>query len=176
MLYFIGGPAKVGKSKLAERLLKEKGIPYLPTDIIMVLLKENGIEKFATQNPAELFFKYLIPLAKHLPYLRSDFCVEGNAFGPKHIEKLKELGIKDIQACFLGMSEAKLETILKHAGPETWLVTDLSEEDRQKYPEVLKTQSLELEKQCRELGYIYIDMSNNYAEQFEKAFISITSK
>ncbi len=46
MLYFIGGPAKVGKSKLAEKLLHDKGIPYIPTDILMVILKENGIENF----------------------------------------------------------------------------------------------------------------------------------
>ena len=174
MLYFIGGPAKVGKSKLAERLLQDRKIPFLPTDIIMVLLKENGIDNFNTNNPADLFFKYLEPISKHLPYLRSDFCIEGNGFEPRHLKKLEKKGLVDFKACFMGMSEVDLESILRHAGPETWLLTEVSEEERQKYPAFLVEQSKKVEEQCKEFNFPYIDLAHDYEKQFNEAFRLLT--
>lgn len=170
MLYFIGGPAKVGKSKLAEKLLQERNIPFLPTDLIMVILKEAGVNDFNAHNPSDDFFTYLGSIAKHLPYLRSDFCIEGNSFEPKHLKELEKSGLRDYQACFLGMSEADIDTILRYAGPETWLITDLSEEERRAYPETLVKLSKSLQDQCEELGFPYIDLAHDYETQLDTAF------
>jgi predicted kinase len=38
-VYLIGGPGRVGKSSLAQRLLLSDGIPWLPTDVLRTVLR-----------------------------------------------------------------------------------------------------------------------------------------
>ena len=38
-VYLVGGPARVGKSALAQRLLLSDGIPWLPTDVLRTVLR-----------------------------------------------------------------------------------------------------------------------------------------
>jgi len=38
-VYVVGGPARVGKSALAQRLLRSDGIPWLPTDVLRTVLR-----------------------------------------------------------------------------------------------------------------------------------------
>src|SRR6266508_5514493 len=39
ILYLVGGPPRVGKSSLAQRLLKLDQIPWLPTDVLRTVLR-----------------------------------------------------------------------------------------------------------------------------------------
>ena len=39
VLYLVGGPPRVGKSALGQRLLKDEGIAWLPTDVIRTVLR-----------------------------------------------------------------------------------------------------------------------------------------
>jgi len=69
MLYFIGGPPKSGKTTLAKRLSKSKGIPWVSTDtlqtVIIPYIDENELnEKFPTraqrcESNDEKYSKYL---------------------------------------------------------------------------------------------------------------------
>ncbi|PIZ63414.1 hypothetical protein COY17_00665 [Candidatus Saccharibacteria bacterium CG_4_10_14_0_2_um_filter_52_9] len=59
MIYLIGGSAKVGKSKLAERLLRDRRIPYYPLDVFIEVLKEHGHGEFGIDNRAIEFLPYL---------------------------------------------------------------------------------------------------------------------
>lgn len=38
-VYLVGGPARVGKSSLARRLLLSDGIPWFPTDVLRTVLR-----------------------------------------------------------------------------------------------------------------------------------------
>jgi len=38
-VYLVGGPARVGKSALAQRLLLSDGIQWLPTDVLRTVLR-----------------------------------------------------------------------------------------------------------------------------------------
>ena len=38
-LYLVGGAPRVGKSKLAQKLVETEGIPWLPTDIVRTVLR-----------------------------------------------------------------------------------------------------------------------------------------
>ena len=40
ILYLIGGPPRVGKSSLAQRLLTLDQIPWLPTDVLRTVLRQ----------------------------------------------------------------------------------------------------------------------------------------
>jgi cytidylate kinase len=39
MIYLIGGPPKCGKTTLAKRLSKSKGIPWVSTDTLQCVIK-----------------------------------------------------------------------------------------------------------------------------------------
>jgi predicted kinase len=39
MLYLVGGPPRMGKSSLAQRLVQTEGIPWLPTDVVRTVLR-----------------------------------------------------------------------------------------------------------------------------------------
>ena len=38
-VYLVGGPGRVGKSSLAQRLLRGDGIAWLPTDVLRTVLR-----------------------------------------------------------------------------------------------------------------------------------------
>jgi predicted kinase len=38
-VFLVGGPGRVGKSSLAQRLLLSDGIPWLPTDVLRTVLR-----------------------------------------------------------------------------------------------------------------------------------------
>lgn len=170
MLYLIGGPAKVGKSKLAERLLNEKQIPYFPTDVFIETLKGNKLGIFGAAKRAEEFAPYFQSMMKILPGYCEDYCVEGNAFMPAQVSELEKNTDIELRACFLGMSKTNLDTILKYAGPQTWLMTNLSEMQRREYPKWLVKNSEEIEQQCKVYGYKYFDLADDYAAKFEQAY------
>ena len=55
MIYLIGGPPKCGKTTLAKRLLKSKGIPWVSTDTLQSVIKpyinkKDFPEKFPTSH------------------------------------------------------------------------------------------------------------------------------
>lgn len=170
MIYLIGGPAKVGKSKLAERLLQEQKIPYLPTDVFIEALKENKHSEFKAEERAAKFFPYFSALVKVLPGYRDDFCVEGNGFMPEHVKALENKVDSEFRVLFVGMSEANLDQILKYSGPQTWLMTDLTEKQREDYPKWLVKNSQEVERQCKKYGYQYFDLAGDYEAKFEQAY------
>ena len=170
MIYLIGGPAKVGKSKLAERLLQERGIPYIPTDIVIEVLKDRRIEHFASASTrADDFWPYFASLMKVLPGYRRDFCVEGNAFLPEHIHRLQKNDTK-VKACFLGLTKTTLKDILAYAGPQTWLLTDLTEQERKQYPQWLAENSRIYEQQAAVYGLPYFDLAGNYEAKLTEAY------
>lgn len=169
-IYLIGGPAKVGKTKLAERLLQEKKIPYLPTDIFIEVLKANKLGEFSAGERATKFFPYFSAMMKIVPNFRSDFCIEGNSFMPEQVKILERSLEAQLKVCFLGMSVANLETILKHTRFDSWLWTDLTEKERQEYPGWLMKNSEEVEEQCRLHGYQYFDLADNYDAVLEQAY------
>ena len=39
VLYLVGGAPRVGKSALAQHLLENDGIPWLPTDVVRTVLR-----------------------------------------------------------------------------------------------------------------------------------------
>lgn len=62
MLYFIGGPARVGKTTLAARLMRWQKTPFIPADVLTHALDETypqlGIrkERFSAQRKLRRIF------------------------------------------------------------------------------------------------------------------------
>ncbi|PIZ63413.1 hypothetical protein COY17_00660 [Candidatus Saccharibacteria bacterium CG_4_10_14_0_2_um_filter_52_9] len=89
---------------------------------------------------------------------------------PDQVKGLEGKIKMEVRVCFLGMSKADLGTILKYAGPATWLLTDLTEKQRQEYPEWLVKNSEEVKRQCEKYGYRYFDLAGDYETQFGQAY------
>jgi 2-phosphoglycerate kinase len=111
MLYLIGGAPRVGKSIIAQQLMKEKGVPWLSTDVLRSicydLTPEALREEFypyvgVTDNnvvfsqPVDVIVKQQITEAesmkssiktfiKHQIDVRDNFILEGVHLLPKHI-------------------------------------------------------------------------------------------
>ena len=50
MIYLIGGASRSGKTSLVLRLLEEKSIPYLSTDVLMMGLRGAGYSEYANEQ------------------------------------------------------------------------------------------------------------------------------
>ncbi|MFA5062156.1 MAG: hypothetical protein WC526_03345 [Patescibacteria group bacterium] len=111
MLYLIGGAPRVGKSIIAKQLMKEKGIPWLSTDVLRSICYDLTPEELreelypyvgVTDNdivfsqPLDVIVKQQITEAesmkpsietfiKHQIDVRENFILEGVHLLPKHI-------------------------------------------------------------------------------------------
>jgi hypothetical protein len=76
MRYLLGGASRAGKSTLARRLLRERGVPYFPLDYLLLGL-ENGVPSLGVTpgNPAvvgEQLWPLVRAMAKNLQGPRVD--------------------------------------------------------------------------------------------------------
>src|SRR6266540_3322963 len=77
ILYLIGGPPRVGKSSLAQRLLTLDRIPWLPTDVLRTVLRRVLPELDAIdQDPVNpsLLAEYMYPHIERA----AEVCTEEN--------------------------------------------------------------------------------------------------
>ncbi len=170
MLYIVGGLSKVGKTRVAELLLSQNAVSYLSTDLIIEMLEENQVQKFNADVRTSNFEPYLESIVRLGPAYHKDICIEGNAFTPKQIQKIKSVTECEIRECFLGMSSSDIDTILKYAGPDTWLLEDKTEEYRKNYPNLLSDQSKRLEAECKHYNCTYFDMADNYSDSLNRVY------
>lgn len=94
MIYLVGGVARAGKSKLARRLLVERGVPYLHLDLLMMGfargLPELGVdpETSAIERGRKLW-----PVVRAMATMaledRVDYLFEGDLLLPEHAAELK---------------------------------------------------------------------------------------
>ena len=170
MIYLIGGCPRVGKSTLAQKLVKDKCIPYVPLDTVVHMLKEGSTDVDIESNTdvPEKFYPFLERFIYHTKYGVSDYTIEGVAFTPRQAYKL--LQEYEMRVCFLGTSSISLETVLKHGGVNNWLKLH-SHEEQQRLVESYIPRSAKIKAECEEFNLQYFDMALlSYPENINKAF------
>lgn len=172
MLYLIGGPPRVGKSSLAQRLLTDLTIPYVSTDALTVMLKPMGEPSFYSPEKAARFFPMMDGFISRMLKICPDYTIEGDAFSPHHVDALKEK--YELRAVYLGMSNISTENIIRHANYDNWAEQDNEEELKQLATRIVSA-SKEIEAECAHLGIPYFDLATDYDKMAQQAFDALAN-
>jgi adenylate kinase family enzyme len=171
MIYLIGGCPRSGKSTLARKILREKGIAFTSLDLLAQALKKGLPELgFHTHSDFEhyvskcdSYFPFIWPFIKTARYLDDNYIIEGCDFTPQHSRKLQELAIEngfEIKACFLGFSEVTDYELEKFGSKYSWMHGKPIDELKLSGEKFLKISEYN-QKECEKLGIKYFDVSGN---------------
>jgi hypothetical protein len=125
-LYLVGGAPRVGKSALAQRLLRADGIPWLPTDVVRTVLRRVLPELDAVdQDPvdaarqAEVMYPHIEQAAQVCAEEAGQFLIEGFELSPSHPARLQAaLAPITVRACFLGHATFSPGDLASYRGPK----------------------------------------------------------
>ncbi len=102
----VGAPARVGKSSLAQRLLRSVGIAWLPTDVLRRVLAElDELDQGDVSAAAvgELMYPHIEQAVEVCGEEAERFLIEGPDIVPSMVPRLSAaLPEISIRACFLG--------------------------------------------------------------------------
>lgn len=156
MIYLIGGAYRIGKTTLSRRILREKGIPYISTDLLRnslyTFLGRPFPEKW--DDRPEEFFPYLKDFIRRCENKYPEgVVIEGDIFLPQQISQIKNNNIK---CCFLGASNITVDQI-KDSDPTNW-VNYKSPEEQEYLPQGIMRISNIYKEESEKYGFIYFDI------------------
>jgi len=166
VLYLVGGPPRVGKSALAQRLLKDEGIAWLPTDVIRTVLRRVLPElDTADQDPvdavrlAEVMYPHIEKAAEVCAEEAGQFLIEGFELLPSHPARLRAaLAGTTVRACFLGHQTFSTGDLASYHGPKPQHERQLSSAELAEAAAWIRRHSRHLHQECQAEGQRYIDI------------------
>ena len=131
MLYFLGGAARTGKTRIAREFMIQTGIPFFSLDFLMVGLAR-GLPEYGVDSEADelLIAEQLWPvvhsMATAMVEEEIDYLVEGAQLHPRHTWELSEELSGYVRVCFVGLADvdslAKFYEIRRFGGgADDWL-------------------------------------------------------
>jgi hypothetical protein len=166
VIYLVGGPPRVGKSSLAQRMLAADGIPWLPTDVIRTVVRRVAPDvDAADQDPvdaaalAEIMYPHIEQAAEVCAEEADQFLIEGFELAPSYPARLRTaLGQTEIRACFLGHSSFSAADLAGYRGPKPQAESDLSSGELREAASWIRHRSGQLRQQCDALRVPYVDV------------------
>jgi hypothetical protein len=179
VIYLIGGPPRVGKTRLARRLGRRLGIGWLPLDTLRFVMREllpDVSELTGVGRPpgrwADRFCPYVRDAVLSSAYVEEDYIIEGVDFMPRHARGLA--AETPVTSCFLGLSAPDLATIDAHAGR-----MDYQRHERQAvrdgFPGWIAAWTATVQAECQELGLPFFDLAGDYEAQADRALGALAS-
>jgi hypothetical protein len=167
IVYLLGGPPRVGKSSLAQRLLTVDRIPWLPTDVIRTVVRRVAPDvDAADQDPvdavalAEVMYPHIEQAAQVCAEEADRFLIEGFELAPSYPARLRAaLGGTEIRACFLGHCSFSAEDLAGYRGPKPQWESDLSPGELRESASWIRHRSRQLRQQCDALRVPYVDVA-----------------
>ena len=110
----VGGASRAGKSTLARRLVRQRGIPYFPIDALMMGFA-NGYPAFGMdpETPSEVRGEQLWPILRAIAInlleeerTHPTYLLEGDELLPKYVAGLAAAYPGRVRACFIGYTQA----------------------------------------------------------------------
>lgn len=155
MLYLIGGVPRAGKTRLATRILRERGVNFVPTDALAMTLQiaapELGVSLATPALERETRARpFVHALADALRLIVPSVTIEGELLEPEQIESFGA----DTRACFLLSRHVSADDLATETG--TWI----SETPRHALPgfaQHFRERSIELEARCRSANVVTFD-------------------
>ncbi len=162
----------MGKSTLAQRVLKERGIAYVSTDGLTVMLKPEGLPSFYSPKKAELFFPYLDAFISRMVPIGPDYLIEGDSFSPEHVVKLKNK--YQLRCIFTIMPEISVTSMLSHTQHDKW-TNEYSKDHLEGLVKRIKAASESIRQDCLLTGIPCYDLSHDYDSTINEAYHQLMS-
>jgi 2-phosphoglycerate kinase len=173
VIYLIGGPPRVGKTRLAQRLGRRLGIGWLSLDTLRFVLRGllPEVDELAGfgRSPgrwADHFYPYVRDAVLSSAYVEGDYILEGVDFLPRHVRDLA--AETPVAGCFLGLSAPDLALIDAHAGRMDYQKHE-SPAVREGFPAWIAAWTAEVQTECRTLGLPFFDLAGDYETQADRA-------
>jgi hypothetical protein len=168
-LYLVGGPPRVGKSSLAQRLLDGDGIPWLPTDVIRTVVRrvlpdldaldQGPVDAELVAQVAESMYPHIEQAAEVCVEEAERFLIEGFEIVPSHCKRLRAaLTPTDIRACFLGHEAFARFDLARYRGPKPQGEATMAEHELEAEAARVRARSRELRTECVMAGLPYVDV------------------
>lgn len=166
VLYLVGGPPRVGKSALAQRLCNSEGIPWMPTDVVRTVLRHVLPElDEADQDPvdaarlAEVMYPHIAQAAEVCAEEADRFLIEGFELAPWYPARLRAgLAGVTIRACFLGHPAFSAADLASYRGPKPQHERELSAAELDEAAAWIRDRSGQLREECLAEGLPYVDV------------------
>ena len=185
MFYIIGGAPRSGKSLLALRMVKERGVPYFPTDALIGTLGRVAPEHqinhdVAFIEKARRVWKFIEHLFTHFLSEEESYLVEGDCILPEHVAAFIKKHTTGVRACFLGYGNIDVNTKLSfvrkyNRGDIDW-TNEQSDEEMMPMIGRMIEYSHYLEKECKENNIKYFDVSENFELGWQQAYDYLVSE
>ena len=203
MIYIIAGAPRLGKSTIAQRLMKVTGSPWLSTDILrkvafayasdtdirFPLSTLGNREEMGTRSAQSLVDMFIqeaqsmkAGIEKCLQYqisVNQDFILEGIHILPQDLyEIMTRRGWDEhIAVQFLGCrdKELQLEAMQKNTDTSDWLV-DASEEVYENMAQVITLYSGQIKKDCAKYDFAYLERTGDFELENKKITTALVEK
>jgi hypothetical protein len=166
-VYLVGGPARVGKSALAQRLLLGDGIPWLPTDVLRTVLRKvlPKLDELDQGNVSaaavgELMYPHIAQAVEVCGEEAEQFLIEGLDIVPSMVPRLSAaLPAITMRSCFLGSVGFSGDDLASYQG---------SKPQHQGAPRAeldataawIRQESGQYRRECARLGLPYVDVAD----------------
>jgi hypothetical protein len=176
-VYLVGGPARVGKSSLAHRLLRGDGIAWLPTDVLRTVLRRvlpelDDLDQGEVPAAAvgELMYPHIAQAVEVCGEEAERFLIEGPDIVPSMVGRLSTAlpGIT-IRACFLGNAGFSGDDLASYRGPKPQH-QGASRAELAAAAAWIRRESGYYRRECARLGLPYVDVG---ALGFDAAMIEV---
>lgn len=171
MLYLVGGVSRSGKSTLAERMRRGRGVPWFPLDALKMGLHLGAPSLEVSPDDedaltAARMWPVIRPLLENLIFDGRDYLVEGVNLRPADVAGFVAGTREPVRACFLGYPAlsvpAKAALVARHAGgPNDWL-NRMGEPYVLAYLEGCVRRSRALRDECARSGLAFFDTGADF--------------
>jgi 2-phosphoglycerate kinase len=178
MIYLISGASRAGKTIIAKKLAKQKGISYFSIDwLIMGFtngLPESGIHHMLFPHEiAEKSWRFLKAMIESMLWEEVDYIIEGEALLPELVIELLEKHPNQIEVCFVGFTNIDIDKKLRdikqyRAKKKDWL-SEKSDEYIKDHIQNMVEHSIKMKQSCEENSILYFDTSLNFIKVIENA-------
>ena len=179
MLYLIGGAARAGKTLIAQRMLRERLIPYFCVDYFVSAMERGAPElgivgESPNKERALKLWPRIEPMLRNIVEEEPAYTVEGDALLPKGVASLCEAYAGQVRACFIGYTSTtpkrKLEEIRRFGGG----VNDWIQHHPDQYVLDLCAHMIEfsqfVRQECHLYRLPYLDVSDDFLDVVGKAY------
>lgn len=178
MLYIVSGASRAGKSLIAERMLRQKGIPYMSLDWLVMGFTD-GLPQYGLHDNlmpdeiAEKLWTFVRPICANMLWSGIDYVLEGEAILPHLVRELIDENPGKVEICFVGFTDIDIERKVLDVrqfsvGKGDWLIQEDDDYIRRHLKNMVRHSEM-IKGGCEQYDLPYFDTSRDFLTTVEQA-------